>query len=307
MGEYAAARLQAVKELPSGSGWLYEPKLDGYRGLLVSNSNSNGSVWSRNDKDLGRWFPELVALAGRLPRDTIIDGEIVMPTETGVSFIALQRRLALLGRESPVAFVAFDILRCADDLRQQRLSERRPRLERIVDETADSLLQLVTQTNDRETAIAWLDESLSISGIEGAVAKPDEAYPRPEAKRWRKVRRLRTMEFKVRGFAPEAQGAMRLVLSGDGFKSHLVGTTYPISGVDLEPLEGLIANAKPAEHRVWAPFDDGRREWYELPSDSHLVAEVVVTTLDSGLLRQPARFVRWRISDPEGNARPSAS
>jgi hypothetical protein len=117
------------------------------------------------------------------------------------------------------------------------------------------------------------------------------------------VRRTSTREFTVRGFAPEANGSVRLVLSSGGADSHLVGTPYPIGGVDLKPLEWFFGDATPAEHRVWAPFDDGRREWYELPKGVSLVAEVVVTTLDTGVLRQPARFVRWRISHPEGNAR----
>lgn len=295
MGEFTPARLQSVEELPAGPSWLYEPKLDGYRGLLVNDSKGRGSVWSRNDKDLGRWFPELVEMAARLPRETVIDGEIVMPTETGVSFVALQRRLALQGRESAVAFVAFDILRSVEDTRRQTLSERRRRLMRVVEEAADPSLQLVTQTSDRELAISWLDQNLSISGIEGVVAKLDEPYPKPDTKRWRKVRRVSTVEFAVRGFAPEANGAVRLVLAGAGKESGLVGTTYPISGVDLGPLEGLIADAAPVEHRIWAPFEDGRREWFELPKEANLVAEVVVTPLDSGILRQPARFVRWRV------------
>ncbi len=89
MPTFAPARLLAVKEVPSGGGWLYEPKFDGYRGLLARNSRSGGSVSSRNAKDLGRFFPELIELAGRLPADTVIDGEIVKPIETGVSFIQL--------------------------------------------------------------------------------------------------------------------------------------------------------------------------------------------------------------------------
>src|SRR6266581_933499 len=117
MPTFAPARLLAVKEVPSGEGWLYEPKFDGYRGLLARNSRSGGSVSSRNAKDLGRFFPELIELAGRLPADTVIDGEIVRPIETGVSFIQLQQRLAVpnkerqgIAREAPVAFVAFDLL-----------------------------------------------------------------------------------------------------------------------------------------------------------------------------------------------------
>ena len=294
MAAYAPARLLAVNAVPAGPGWLYEPKFDGYRGVLVSGSSSRGSLWSRNDKDLGRWFPELLELAGRLPRLTVLDGEIVMPTENGVTFLGLQRRLAALGRESPVAFIAFDVLRCGDDLRELRLSQRRRRLQEIVEDVASSSLQLMTQTADHDAAAAWLDESLSITGIEGVVCKLDEPYPKPDAKRWRKVRRHSTMEFVVRGFIPEASG-MRLVLGGD---DHLVGTTYPISAAEAKPLETLVAQSTVAEQRVWAPFDDGRYDWYRLPAGESPIAEVVVTTLDSGVLRQPARFVRWRLKKP---------
>ena len=297
MAAYAPARLQAVKDLPLGEGWLYEPKFDGYRGLLMNSPSGKGSVWSRNDKDLGRWFPELIALATRLPRGTVLDGEIVMPTESGVSFLALQRRLASLGRDTPVAFIAFDVLRCGDDLRAEQLSRRRARLMRIVESTAETSLQLMTQTSDHQAATAWLDESLSITGIEGVVAKLDEPYPKPEARRWRKVKRVATMEFAVRGFIPEGD-SMRLVLAVSGDGVQLVGTTYPISGRDTKPLEQFLPKAMPAEHRIWAPFEDGRRDWYELPGGETLVAEVVVTTLDSGVLRQPARFLRWRSSLP---------
>ena len=94
---------------------------------------------------------------------------------------------------------------------------------------------------------------------------------------------------------------MRLVLaSGDG-DADMIGTTYPVSGGDLKQIEALASRAIAAEHRIWAPFEDGRREWYELPRHPELIAEVAVTTLDSGVLRQPARFVRWRIREPLSN------
>jgi ATP-dependent DNA ligase len=298
VSDYQPARLQAVRELPRGAGWTYEPKFDGYRGLLVNSASGKGSVWSRNDKDLGRWFPELITLAGKLPRGTVLDGEIVMPTETGVSFLALQRRLVSMGGAGCVAFIAFDVLRCDADTRKQTLSERRQRLARLVDAAGDSSLQLVTHTPEVDEAMAWLDPTLALAGIEGVVAKFDEPYPKPDVKRWRKVRRTSTMEFVVRGFIPEANGAMRLVLASIEGDDRLVGTTYPISGADAQRVEGLAVDAEPAQHRVWAPFEDGRREWFELPAGVGLVAEVAVSTIDSGVLRQPARFVRWRIVQP---------
>ena len=297
MSDFPPARLQAVKDLPVGPGWLYEPKFDGYRGLLVSSAKGNGSVWSRNDKDLGRWFPELVELARGLPPATVLDGEIVMPTGGGVSFIALQRRLAQLGRESPVAFIAFDVLRSGEDLRRLTLSQRRRRLVRIVEAQGDSALQLMTQTADLDVAEAWLDTNLDITGIEGVVCKLDEPYPGPNVRRWRKVRRVWTTELIVRGFIPEGE-SLRLVLAAADDHRRLVGSSYPIRMADAGPLRQMLDDAVPAERRIWAPFDDGRHDWYELQTDAPPIVEVAVTTLDSGMLRQPARFVRWRPAGP---------
>ena len=306
MATFTPARLLAVKEIPHGQGWLFEPKFDGYRGLLVSNSRRAGSVSSRNAKDLGRFFPELVELASRLPASTVLDGEIVRPIETGVSFIQLQQRLAVpnkererIAREAPVAFVAFDLLQHrGQDTRRSRLRERRRDLKRLVDHVTDKRLQLIIQTADRDAAASWLDPSLSMSGIEGVVAKLDEAYPKPDAKRWRKVRRVSTMELNVHGFIPEANGSVRLVLAVNHEESlRIVGTTYPIGLADAQMVHPLIPASVLGEPRIWAPFESDRHDvWYRLPSG--LIAEVVVTNVDSFVLRQPAKFVRWRMSAP---------
>src|SRR5205814_4380134 len=122
----------------------------------------------------------------------VLDGEIVKPTDKGVSFFELQRRLSApvrerpsIAAESPVAYVAFDILRdSSEDVRRLRLTGRRKRLERVISgaETS-SLLQLIVQTDDPNSASAWLDDAMSMTGIEGVVAKLDEPYPKPTARR----------------------------------------------------------------------------------------------------------------------------
>jgi ATP-dependent DNA ligase len=76
--------------------------------------------------------------------------------------------------------VAFDLLIDGKhNTRQLPLAKRRVRLWRLVERTANPLLQLISQTPDIDAANAWLGDKVTMSGIEGVVAKRDEPYPRP--------------------------------------------------------------------------------------------------------------------------------
>ena len=57
---------ELVRELPAGDGWQYEPKWDGFRGVL-ENDGGELALWSRNARPLLRYFPELAALGELLP------------------------------------------------------------------------------------------------------------------------------------------------------------------------------------------------------------------------------------------------
>jgi bifunctional non-homologous end joining protein LigD len=88
------ARLQST--LPRGDQWRYEPKLDGFRGLLWRRSATTVQLLSRNARDLAPWVPELVQAGQALSPGTLLDGEIVIADELGRSdFGALQQRLAI--------------------------------------------------------------------------------------------------------------------------------------------------------------------------------------------------------------------
>src|SRR5262245_28410485 len=121
-----------AEELPSGPGFLYEPKWDGFRAIVFRGA---GEVFiqSRDLRPLDRYFPELHdALLTGLPDESVVDGEIVIATPRGLDFEALQMRLhpaasrvAKLAAETPAAYVAFDALACGgQDLRQVPQSER---------------------------------------------------------------------------------------------------------------------------------------------------------------------------------------
>ena len=92
--------LAALKHsLPIGDQWLYEPKLDGFRGLLRHGTNGHVQVLSRNLRDLAPSFPELGQAAHSLPAGTLLDGEIVIADESGhADFGALQQRLTVARR-----------------------------------------------------------------------------------------------------------------------------------------------------------------------------------------------------------------
>ena len=83
---------QLVRELPLGDGWAYEPKWDGFRGVL-ENAGGDLRLWSRNGRPLLRYFPELRHLGELLPPRSALDGEIVIDIDGAIDFDAMQTRL----------------------------------------------------------------------------------------------------------------------------------------------------------------------------------------------------------------------
>jgi ATP-dependent DNA ligase len=164
-------------------------------------------------------FPELIQVAQGLPVGSILDGEIVQPTPDGISFLELQRRLmtwirerSVESRKAPAALLAFDLLSDGtEDVPPLRLNQRRSRLMRVVYAAGTRPLQLVIQADDPTAASVWLDTP-PFAGIEGVVARRDESYPRPAARRWCKVTRVTTMDFPVLGFVGDVPDRVRLVL-----------------------------------------------------------------------------------------------
>src|SRR5436853_2355799 len=84
---------KATSGLPPGDGLTFEPKWDGFR-CIVFRDGDEVELGSRNERPLTRYFPELVeALKAELPERCVIDGEIVIATDHGLDFDALQLRI----------------------------------------------------------------------------------------------------------------------------------------------------------------------------------------------------------------------
>src|SRR4051812_6232384 len=78
---------ELVSELPSQGGGRYEPKWDGFRGVL-ENDNGELALWSRNGRPLLRYFPELREVGESLPPNSALDGEIVIARNGELDFDA---------------------------------------------------------------------------------------------------------------------------------------------------------------------------------------------------------------------------
>lgn len=292
------ARLQRV--LPRGQDWQYEPKLDGFRGLLWRPATGSVRLLSRNLKDLGRAFPELVAAGQELPVGTLLDGEIVIADDKGRSnFGALQHRLGVGRRDasraasrSPAVLLAFDLLRVTDrDLTDSPLSHRRQELEALL--KADcQYLQLIAHTDRIDEAEDWL---ALVPGLEGVVAKRRDTRYLPGQREWIKVKKQRTADCVVIGIAGDGtHPSLVLGLRHLDGELHHFGVARSVDDTLTADFSEVLAQAGPEQHPIASRWQHAAvPTWRPVPPVA--VCEVAFTVLDAGRwLRLPARFIRWR-------------
>ena len=189
--------LLRTDSLPSGSQWLYELKLDGYRAVAFKRDGKL-HLRSRNDKDFSTRYPAVLEGLANLPDNTVVDGELVAFDEDGrPSFNALQNYGPAA---TPVVYYVFDVMILAGrDVTRERLDTRRELLARkVVPKLSDPVLYAAPL--DAELPV--LIRSVKEQGFEGLVAKRRtstyESGLRSGA--WMKMRVNRGQEFVIGGY-----------------------------------------------------------------------------------------------------------
>jgi bifunctional non-homologous end joining protein LigD len=165
-------------ELPTGEGWAYEVKWEGFRAIV---STENGlRVRSRRGWNMTDRLRELA----EMPAELVLDGEIVAFDEAGLPHWPLLCQRALHGDNSvPVTLVAFDVLRVdGHDLTCNPWSDRRSVLEQL--ELSSPLCLVADAFDDGEA----LFQAVCSHGLEGIVAKRRSGRYRPGYRGWVKVK-----------------------------------------------------------------------------------------------------------------------
>lgn len=316
------AKLQ--EQIPEGPGWRYEPKWDGIRTLVFRDAAETLMI-SREDRPLGRYFPEILALLEAAPAEPFVgDGELVIVRPQGLAFDELLQRIhpaasrvRMLAEQWPATLVLFDVLaRGERDLRRLTTLERRRELETLVrglggnaeartvrDLRPGPEIVLTPHTEDFGLARSWFADEEGI-GQDGIVAKREDLTYREGERAMVKVKHHRTADCVVGGY--------RLANSGDGVGSlllglfdgqgtlHYVGHTSSFRAAErralletLGPLEGgesFEGGRSPGGPSRWTGGRD--LSWVTLRPE--LVCEVRFDRMQGERFRHAATFLRWR-------------
>jgi ATP-dependent DNA ligase len=297
---------ELVEELPTGE-WQYEPKWDGFRGVL-ENLGGGLRLWSRNGRPLLRYFPELEEVGAQLPAESALDGEIIISRDGRLEFDQLQLRLhpaesriRRLAAEIPADYVAFDLLVWKGaPVHELPLEKRRRELERKA-----KRFRLSPVSREVAQAERWLDR-LEQAGLDGVVAKRLGVPYLPGSREGVvKVKPYRTADCVIVGFrwSEKADGRISTLLLGlyadDGsldFVGHCSGFPAPVR----RELEATLPTMLEPGHLSDKRIPGGQSRWSrgkELdwnPVRPELVCEVRYDKLEGNRFRHGTRFLRFR-------------
>lgn len=315
---------KAQVKVPDEAGvWSYEPKWDGFR-ALVFRDGDDVVLQSRNGKDLGRYFPELLdALRDELAEKCVLDGEVVVPREvaadarskTGRDRVRLdweslsqrihpaQSRIKMLAEQTPAHFIGFDALATGDrSLLKQPFRVRRAALAEAVDKK--QWCHVTRTTEDPALGTEWL-KTFEGAGLDGVIAKRLDGPYLPGKREMVKVKHHRDADCVAMGYrihkSGEGIGSILLGLYRDDGELQMVGGAASFTAKDrlkllreLEPLrEG--DDMREGDPSRWNSAADKR--W--IPLRPEKVCEVAYDQMEGNSVegrrfRHAVKFLRWR-------------
>jgi bifunctional non-homologous end joining protein LigD len=185
--------------IPNNTEWIYEVKYDGYRAMALINENKV-DLFSKNGNNLNQRFKSLIEELQTVEDQVILDGEIVLEDEKGISdFHKLQAFADNVSTERLIYYV-FDILYLNDHKTINLPLVSRKEL--LLSFFNKYQFKKVTNSSFQLGDGKDLYKKLIKLGHEGIVAKAkDSIYlPGKRSKSWLKIKSTRTIEAIICGF-----------------------------------------------------------------------------------------------------------
>lgn len=280
----------SVERPPSGDSWVHEIKFDGYR-IQMRIEDGEVALKTRKGLDWTEKFSTIAKEASKLP-DAVIDGEIVALDRNGHPDFASMQAALSDGRTDDLIFYAFDLL-FADgkDLRKQPLTERKARLQSLLDGKRRRDKGVIRYVEHFDTGGNAILQSACKLSLEGIVSKKASApYRSGRAGSWTKAKCRAGHEVVIGGWKSNG-GKFRSLMVGVPHGDHLayvgvVGTGYGQAVVKriMPELKAMAANESPFGGKN-APKKTSEMHWLK----PKLVAEIEFAGFTGdGMVRQAA-------------------
>jgi len=231
----------------SRAGWIFEPKLDGYRTIALIR-DGKVTLASRRGNNLTAPYSALVPELARQPAsELVLDGEIIALDERGKEcFQCLQNYLKAIGRKGassqvyPLVYYVFDLLYLDGyDLRRAALKDRKELLKNIF-RPGNQVKLIEYFEEDGETVY----RAAVKNGLEGVIAKQiDSLYETGKRSLdWLKIKATQSDEFVIGGYSQTEKRASTfssLLLGYYDNKNNLVFAGHVGTGFDETALKSL--------------------------------------------------------------------
>ena len=238
---------------PRGAGWVFEPKLDGYRLLAHLSAGAKGiHLFTRSGRDVTHEFTPIAAalrtLAAKAPElPLVLDGEAVVQQASEAPRFQAMQRFRDVGAGT-LRYYVFDLLRAgAIDLTHQPLAARRARLEQLFRGTRGAVVRLTPRLDGPGPAAVRAAVGV---GHEGIVAKRADSlyHAGRRSGSWLKLKRVETEDLVVGGYTRGSGRRARTLgalLVGNATRGGLAYAGHVGTGYNDRTLDELVALLAP--------------------------------------------------------------
>ncbi|TRW24413.1 DNA ligase D [Flavobacterium zepuense] len=285
--------------------WIYETKYDGYRAIIQVNGGKVNLV-SRNGISFNKKYAPLVQAFEAVTNDVVLDGEIVVEDDKGMSHFQWLQYFAENPDRGKLKCYVFDILYFNGfDLTSLNLVQRKKILEALLPQS-DEIIYSGHIVGDGSKALKKVEKD----GGEGLIAKKANSkyHINKRSKDWLKIKVSKEQEMVIGGFTdPQGSrsgfGSLLLGYYQDGefIYSGKVGT-----GFNEDSLTDMHKKLLKLEQKT-SPFKTKPKERGAHFVKPELVAEIKYSEwTETGSLRHPVFIALRTDKDPKDVTREQA-